>query len=76
MISLADQPYVVTLTDNEAADGGDILLLGASGPDNPQGLILAGNVLEWYPLDKIHVHTQLGEWVPVLDQGDDEEPET
>lgn len=77
MISLADQPYVVTLEDAEAADGGDILLLGISGPDDPKGLILAGHVLEWYPLDKIHVHANFGDYVRVDELPDDPEtPET
>ena len=68
MIDFSDQPFVVTLEDATAGDDGQILLFGVSGPDDPQGLVLAARVFEWYPLDKIRVETLIGPAEPVEDE--------
>ena len=71
MISLADEPFIVTFKDGtEAEDGEDILLLGISGPDEPKALIMAARELLWVPLDSVLVSTVLSQYVKV------DEPET
>jgi hypothetical protein len=79
MISFADQPFIVILEDAGgqpigATDGNDILLLGVSGPEDNCGLILAAGVLEWYPLDRVHVETSLAYFQQV--DPPEETPET
>ena len=66
MISLADEPFIVTFKDGtEAEDGEDILLLGISGPDEPMGLIMAARELLWVPLKDLLVTTVLSQYVKV-----------
>lgn len=74
MISLADEPFIVTFKDGtEAEDGEDILLLGVSGPDEPKGLIMAARELLWVDLDTLLVSTVLASYQRVDEDPEDDE---
>lgn len=70
MISLADQPYIVTFKDGTTAeDESDILLIAFTGPENPMGCVLAARELLWVPLDKLLVTTQMANY-RLIDDGE------
>lgn len=64
------EPYVVTIDDDVAEDGSDILLLAVDGP---KGLTVAMGRLNWLPIEKMTIVGQLVVVANREDMADDED---